>query len=107
MEQESRHPGKRGPKGPENAALAAAIDSFGRERRIKTVQGLSDVSGIPYGTVVRLMNNTTLIDYEHIRKFAKGFGVRAAEIVARADSILGNSSDDPMERHMQGPPDPW
>lgn len=53
----------------------------------------------------RIMLGQADADVPNLGLIAKAFGIPASVLMARAEEAVGDDPDDPMERHMQGPPD--
>jgi transcriptional regulator with XRE-family HTH domain len=70
-----------------NAAAAAELRTL-REERHMTVSGLSDASGIPKRSLIRLLQAERPITFEPLCALADALGVSASTIISRAEDRL-------------------
>lgn len=69
-----------------NAAAAAELRTLREERRM-TVSGLSDASGIPKRSLIRLLQAERPITFEPLCALADALGVSASTIISRAGGL--------------------
>lgn len=72
--------------GPYSEALKRAIESYEAEIGIKTPE-LSKRSGIPLSTLRKILTMKSVADFEQTQLIATALGIRASQLMARAEDI--------------------
>ena len=70
----------------ESKTLSIAIKRAMAVRNIKT-RALADESGVPYGTLRRILELNTVADYEQLRKLADALRMPLSSIIADAERL--------------------
>ena len=70
-----------------NAAAAAELRTL-REEQHMTISGLSDASGIPRRSLIRLLQAERPITFEPLCALADALGVSVSTIISRAEERL-------------------
>ncbi|MBW3077729.1 helix-turn-helix domain-containing protein [Bifidobacterium simiiventris] len=70
----------------ESKTLSIAIKRAMAVRNIKT-RALADESGVPYGTLRRILELNTVADYEQLRKLADALRTPLSSIIADAERL--------------------
>lgn len=70
----------------ESKALSIAIKRAMTTRELK-VKALAQISGVPYGTLRRILELNTVADYEQLQRIAKALRTPLPQIIEDADQI--------------------
>lgn len=70
----------------ESKALSIAIKRAMTTRELK-VKALAQISGVPYGTLRRILELNTVADYEQLQRIAKALRMPLPQIIEDADQI--------------------
>lgn len=73
---------------PANKAMADVLEGARGKARL-SVANLADVSGVPYGTLVKVLNNRTAIDVGHITALAPALNRTPQSLVDEATEDMG------------------
>lgn len=73
----------------ESKALSIAIKRSMAVRDMKTKE-LASASGVPYGTLRRILELNTVADYEQLRKIASALRMQLSTIIADAESLASD-----------------
>lgn len=70
----------------ESKALSIAIKRAMATRELK-VKSLAEKSGVPYGTLRRILELNTVADYEQLQRISTALRTPLAQIIADADEL--------------------